>query len=49
MIVHKILAAGTRRKGVKKFPKLNRTVQIRATAHVPSSGAVLPGAFWRSA
>jgi hypothetical protein len=33
MIEHKILAANTRRKGVKNCPKLERTVQIRATAH----------------
>jgi hypothetical protein len=33
MNVHKILAADTRRKGAKKVPKLERTVQIRATAH----------------
>jgi hypothetical protein len=33
MITHKILAAYTRRKGVKKLPNLERTVKIHATAH----------------
>jgi hypothetical protein len=51
MILHKILAADTRRKGVKKnCPNLERTVQIRATAHARDgsatrSGVVFPGAF----
>jgi hypothetical protein len=50
MIAHRILAASTQRKGVKNCPNLERTVQIRATAHahdgrVPSGGAVFAGAF----
>jgi hypothetical protein len=54
MIVHKILTANTRWKGVKKFPELEHTVQIRTTtrAHdgsAPSSGAVFAGAFEQSA
>jgi hypothetical protein len=49
-IVHKILAADTRCKGVKNCPKLEPIVQIRAIAHAcdgsaPNSGAVFPGAF----
>jgi hypothetical protein len=54
MVAHKILAADTWCKDAKKLPKVETQVQIRATAHArdgsaPSSGAVFPGAFERSA
>jgi hypothetical protein len=54
MVENKLLAADTRCKGGTTCPKLEPTVQIRATAQArdgraPSSVAVFPGAFERSA